>query len=367
MDKRRCILLLILLVAASSTWARKVDPPGNLPENAIYLDVVATTKSGSPVAGLQKQDFAIFDNKAPQAISSFQAMDGTQEPVEVIIVIDAVNAPYHEVSYERDQIDKFFRADRGQLTFPTALYVLMDSGLQPVNGLSKDGNRLAGSLDEFTVSVSFLHRSAGYYGAADRYQLGLVTLHQLARREASFRGRKLMIWISPGWPLLAGPSVLLDNHERRLIFENIVDFSTELRRDRVTLYAVDPEGAADSVADDVYWQAFAKGISKPASAQMANLGLEVLSMQSGGAVLSFNNNITSLLQRCIADARAYYQLSFDPPAGAQPNQYHRVEVRIAKRGLKARTLKGYYSGVASQWHPLAPPPVATGTRGAGPR
>lgn len=353
---RRSFLFWMLLLFASAVSAQQPSQPREPGSGGIYLDVVAATKSGSPVRGLQKQDFAIFDNKAPQAITSFQALDGTQEPVQVVIVIDAVNAAYHVVSYERDQIDKFFRADQGQLTFPTALYVLTDTGLQPVGGFSKDGNQLAASLDKYTVSVSFLHRSAGYYGAADRYQLCLESLHLLARRQASLPGRKLVIWVSPGWPLLSGPTDMLDDNERRLIFGNIVGFSTELRQDRVTLYAVDPEGTVDSVADDTYWQAFAKGINKPASAQFANLSLEALSTQSGGAVLSFNNNITSLLQRCIADARAYYQLSFVPLAGGQPNQYHHLEVRIAKHGLTARTSQGYYSGAQSQWQKSTIPP-----------
>src|ERR1700689_4189217 len=83
------------------------------PASRIYLDVVVTPKSGPPVANLQQQDFAIFDNKTPQHPTSFQAFGGSQEPIEVVVVIDAVNTSYQNLSYVREQIDKFLRANGG--------------------------------------------------------------------------------------------------------------------------------------------------------------------------------------------------------------------------------------------------------------
>ena len=58
----------------------------------MLLDVVVTAKSGAPARGLQQQDFTLSDNKVKQTISSFQAVDGRQAPIDVIVVIDAVNA-----------------------------------------------------------------------------------------------------------------------------------------------------------------------------------------------------------------------------------------------------------------------------------
>jgi hypothetical protein len=60
-----------------------------------------------------------------------------------------------------------------------------------------------------------------------------------------------------------------------------------------------------------------------------NLGLQVLATQSGGLVFTASNNITALLQNCLADARAYYELSFDPPTSERSNEYHHLEIRIA--------------------------------------
>jgi VWFA-related protein len=332
----------------------------------IDLNVVVTGKSGSPVSGLQQQDFTIVDNKMPQKITSFRALDGTQTPIEATIVIDAVNADVRHISYERDQIDRFLRADEGELTYPTSIFVATDAGLQDVTDFSKDGNKLSAALDKYTIGFRFVPRSAGFYGAADRFQISLDVLHELARREAPLPGRKIMLWMSPGWPLLSGPEVQIDDKEEQQLFADVVSLSTDLRREGITLYSIDPAGAMDSLDRDTYWQNFVKGVSKPRDVQAGDLGLQVLAVQSGGVVFSFNNDLTSLLQRCLADTRASYEIAFEPPAGTRPNEYHHLEVRIAKHGLKARTWQGYYSGAESQFRePAMPPPAGGGFRGAG--
>jgi VWFA-related protein len=236
--------------------------------------------------------------------------------------------------------------------------------LATVEDFSKDGNQLSAALDKYTVSARFLRRSSGFYGATERYQTSLEGLHHLAQRVAPHPGRTIMLWVSPGWPLLSGPEVQLDDKERRQIFGDMIGFSTELRLDRITLYTIDPAGVLDSVARDTYWRNFVKGVSKPSQAQIGNLGLQVLSTQSGGVVFSFNNDLTFLLQRCLADTRASYEIAFNPPPGQQANEYHHLEIRVAKRGLTARTWQGYYSGAASQWRPVVPTPVGPGVRGA---
>jgi hypothetical protein len=70
-------------------------------------------------------------------------------------------------------------------------------------------------------------------------------LQQLVQQEAPRPGRKIIVWVSPGWPLLSGPEVQLDSKQEQGIFENIVSFSTLMRQARVTLYSVDSLGSRD--------------------------------------------------------------------------------------------------------------------------
>jgi VWFA-related protein len=363
----RRLLFVVALFLASAASAQQSGPPAQSGNSRIDLDVVVTRKSGPPVSDLKQQDFTILDNKVPQTITSFQAVDGGQAPIEVVIVVDAVNADYHTVAYERDQIDKFLRTEGGDLAHSTSLSVLTDTGVQTLGDFSKDGNKLSASLDQYTVALRFLHRGAGFYAAAERFQVSLEGLHELVERAASPPGRKIMIWVSPGWPLLSGPEVQLDTKKQQQLFADIMDFSTDLLRDHITLYNIDPLGTGEGLGRALYWQSFVNGISKPSQVTAGNLGLQVLATQSGGLVFTASNNITALLQNCLADTRAYYELSFDPPTGERPNEYHHLEVRIAQHGLTARTHEGYYSRHELGWRPVIPTPVDAGNpRGTSP-
>jgi VWFA-related protein len=317
-----------------------------------------TPKSGPPVSGLQQQDFTLLDNKVPQNIASFQAVEGSQAAVNVIVLIDAVNADYYTVAYERGEIDKFLRADGGHLAYPTKLVFLTDSGTQIQLGFSTDGNSLSASLDRQTVGLRSI-KPSGEYGGAERFQLCLEEMHQVVSKEAGRPGRKIILCISPGWPLVV-PGQLdgqLDAKQQQSIFANIVGFSTELMQNRITLYSIDPSGVGSVGLHTFYWKSFEKAVGKP---NEGDLALQVLATQSGGMALGPSNDITALLQKSIADAESYYEISFDSPTDGRPNQYHYLEIRIARPGLTARTRQGYYSNPDLSWDNKPPTPVEAG-------
>jgi VWFA-related protein len=334
------LLLVSPLVFTFVLFAQQSLPQAST--SRIDLDVVVTPKSGPPVANLQQGDFTIFDNKAPQHITSFRAVSGSQDPIHVILVIDAVNSSYQNIAYQRSQIDKFLRADGGRLPQPMALAFFTDNGTQIQHDFSADGNALAASLDQYAIGLRTIHRSS-QWGASDRFQLSVNAIRALAEQEANLPGRKMILWVSPGWPLLSGPGIELDSKQQNQIFATIVGLSTQLRLARVTLYAVDPLGSSEGVGRTFYYQDFLKGVSKASQVVLGDLGLQVLAIQSGGLAPSSSNDVVSLLQNCMADAEAYYELSFDPAPADHRDEYHNLLIQVAKPGLTARTRTGYYA------------------------
>jgi VWFA-related protein len=351
-------LLVALLCAAAVPSQEQSKPPGT---DKIYLDVVVTPKSGPPVTGLQQQDFTILDNKVPRPITSFRAVGGNEVPVEIVVVIDAVNTAYQNVDYERLEIAKFLRANGGHLAHPTTLAVLTDTGIKQIqDGFSSDGNVLSSTLSQETVSLRSIRRSAAYWGAVERFQISLAALQQLVQQEAPRPGRKIILWVSPGWPLLSGPEVQLGPKEEQSIFENIVNFSTLMRQARVTLYSIDPLGSRDSGPRTFYYGAFVKGVSKPNQVDLGDLGLQVIAVQSGGLALSVNNDVAALLEKCVADTGAYYEISFSPAVETKRDEYHHLEIKMANPGLTARTRQGYYAQpeLSEMKKVEIPPPVS---------
>ena len=309
--------------------------------SSITLDVVVTPKSGPPVADLQQQDFTIFDNKTPRHITSFHALGGSQAPIHVLIVLDAVNVPYQSIAYSRGEIDKFLHANGGRLAYPTQLAFFTDKGMQSQQGFSTDGNELSSSLDQYAVALRDIRRSSQYQ-EWDRFNLSISALRSLSESQAKLPGRKLILWVSPGWPLLSGPRIYLDANQENQLFSAIVGLSTQMREAAVTLYNVNPIGAAEGVGREFYYESFLKGVSKPSQVVIGDLSLQVLAVQSGGLALNGSNNLTGLLEQSVADGQAYYELSFDPPRADHPDEYHHIEVQVAKPGLTARTREGYY-------------------------
>jgi len=335
--------LLVSFSFSATVLAQRGSRQAQRGTGRIFLDVVVTPKSGPPVSDLQQQDFTLLDNKVPQTVASFRAFDARLAPVEVILVIDAVNTGYQNLAYERSQIDKFLRADGGSLAHPTAIAILSDTGTQMQDGPSSDGNALSASLDQSIIGLRNINRSAGFWGADEQFQISIEGLKQLATRLAARPGRKVVLWVSPGWPLLSGPSVELDAKEQEQLFSEIVNLSSLLMQARITLYSIDPLGTGDIGFRTFYWRDFLKGISKPSQVQIGNLALEVLATQSGGLALNSSNDTATLLHESLADTAPYYEISFDSAPAEKKDEYHQLEVRLARPGLTARTRQGYYA------------------------
>ncbi len=337
-----CFLFVTVLCTATAS-VQQNSPRTQAGNRRIYLDVVVTPKSGPHVIGLEQQDFTILDNKVPQTITSFEAVTGREAPIEVIVVIDAVNTTVQTIDYERMQIDKFLHADGGHLAYPIALGVFTEKGIQIVGDFSSDGNALSAALQQDNIGLRVIGRSAGFNGEVERVQLSVNALRHFLASEAPRPGRKVIVWVSPGWPLLSGVTMTLDSKQQQQVFANIVGFSTLLVRARATIYGINPTGAGESPMTASYYKGFLKGISKLNQVEMGDLGLQVLAIQSGGLVFNSSNDIAGLLQECVADSAPYYEISFDTPPADRQDEYHHIEIKLAKPGLTARTRDGYYA------------------------
>jgi VWFA-related protein len=358
---RLCFLLLLPLIVTSGqeTSTPQLKPRDAAPAEAshpaptaanpqITLAVQITDKSGAPVRGLQMHDLTLFDDKLPQNILSFHAVDRSASasddpPLEIILVVDAVNAPFRAVGYERDEIRKFLLQNGGKFAQPVSLLIFADAGSKIQGNPSRDGNALAALYDQYETGLRSINRSQGFYGATERFDMSLNTIHSLAAYEATRPGRKLMIWISPGWPLLSGPNIELTRKEEQQLFNSIVSLSNELRAAGVTLYSIDPLGLADFGVRTSYYEEFLKGVASPQHAQAGDLGLQVLAVQTGGRALNTSNDITAAITACAADADAFYVLSFEAPRADHADEYHSLSVTVDRPGVTARTRTGYYA------------------------
>ncbi len=326
--------------------------PGLTQAGAISLDVLVTDKSGAPVTGLQAGDFKLLlDKKQPQNIVSVREAGSTiaqsDPPAVAILVVDAVNAWILTVNSERQLLAKYFE-ENGQLPIPVYLAIFTDQGMKVHTPATQDGKVLEEFLNANTTDLHNVKRPDGWWGDMEREQLSLKTLNYLTSQVNSMPGRKLFIWLSPGWNLQTnGQWDGASKSDQQGLYDNAASVLTALRAARVTVYGIDPSGPEREMTFAPTYEAFLKGLDVPKHADYGYLLLQVLATQTGGQALYSSNNLSNLINKCLAETKTYYVLTFNPPSAAHPSEYHAVEVQVDKPGVKVRTRSVYYSSPAT--------------------
>jgi VWFA-related protein len=308
------------------------------------LDVVVTDKAGAPVGGLQPSDFKLLDNQQPRDLVSAQAASAmnpnADPPVEVYLVIDAINMPFLYRANQRQLLVDYFSHNGKVLDLPTSLLVLTDKGISEQNRPTRDGAALLRVLDASYTGLMQIKQYERLDGALLRENDSLKALNLFAVQQSKRPGRKLFIWLGSGWTISSNPWSIGGLKTRQNIYNYIASLSTALREARMTLYTVIPVSGLGRV--DVYMQ-YVKGVRDANHVDTGDLLLPVLVTQTGGQVLMGSSDLASQIERCVTDAKTYYVLTYNQPPAAHPDEYHGIEVKVDKPGLKARTRTGYYS------------------------
>lgn len=337
-------LSLIVLLSVSSTLAKeKPAAPASQPHKPITLYAQVTDKAGLPVRGLTQQDFTVTDNKNAANITSFQPVDNRSSAanVKVVLVVDGINADQATLGRVHDVLRQFLLRDGGQLTVPVTFSVANEHGTTVPLPATLDGKALLASYNQ--AAPGLREERHGFYEAMDRLSMSMKAVSELAAYEAKQPGRKLVIWLSPGWPILTGPRLLYSSGQRRNIFNEVVALSSAVAQAGMTMYDIDPLGMWDAATFRTnYYKGFLKGLKSVSDADPIYLALQVMSVESGGLVLNSGNDIKKEILECTADARSYYVLSFAPLPG-KPGEYHQLQVKVDKPDLQVRTRTGYYS------------------------
>jgi len=321
------------------------------PEGRIQLDVMVTDAADKPVTGLQPWDLKLLDNGQPSKILSFRAFNDStikpDPPVEVILVIDTANLPFQQVAFVRQELDQFLHENGGHLKQPVSLILLSEAGIRVQPRPSVDGNALSGVVQQIKGSIRTIDSAMGGEGLLERFQLSVREMENIAENEARKPGRKLLVWVGPGWPILNRQELgHYSEKDQRRYFDGIVELSTQLREARVVLYSVAPGNAGAGGTNSNYtflYQNYLKAVKSAREADTGNLALKVLVTQTGGRILGPDNDLAGQIDRCVADANVFYRISFNPPTAEHADEYHDLKVQVGQPGLTARTNTAYYN------------------------
>lgn len=351
------LLFTLLIAQAPTTTPNPPDPtlkPRPAPSakpvpkpNRIQLDVVVDDAAGKPLTGLQPWDFKLLDNDHPTKILYFRAFDGVtakpDPPVEVILLLDLLNLSPQSAAYARDALRQFLTQNDGHLAQPTTLMVLSDKGLQVQPRPSRDGNAIAAVLNAVGSTISSINPAMGTQGAIDRFNRSLRQIRYIAENESHKPGRKLLVWVGTGWPMLESQHFVPGPNDQRNYFQAIVELSRWLRQAQMSVYSVSPNDVgAGSTGRELFYQSFTRPVVFAKQAESGNLALRVLAVESGGQVLGPSNDLLGQIRQCVANGESFYQLTFEPPPAQHADEYHSLKVTVTPPGALVRTTNGYY-------------------------
>ena len=156
--------------------------------------------------------------------------ESVDPPLIVTLVLDTVNVGFQHVSSARQEIARFLRENGGHLAQPVSIFLLTNDGLAAHFELSTDGNALAEQLDHLDARLRTMDRAQGNWGEIQPFAFSMQMSDKILNDQEAQSGRKLLIWVGYGWPMLNGPAFesSVDAQERH--FEAIVQFVGSIAR-----------------------------------------------------------------------------------------------------------------------------------------
>lgn len=198
-----------------------------------------------------------------------------------------------------------------------------------------------------------------------------AALEKTVRALAGLPGRKALLFVSGGLPqrpgeelyqylqdlassiLLTGagqsvggfdPSLEAVKEDQSHLFNAI---TRAANAHQVTLYTLDANGSDGRSSLSAAYSAEAGGVGNPGRTQLDALRTQNfqepmidMAEATGGASILNTSNFDDALTRMATDFDTYYSLGYNSP-GAGDGEFHRIEVRVKRPGLKVRHRTGY--------------------------
>jgi hypothetical protein len=83
-----------------------------------------------------------------------------------------------------------------------------------------------------------------------------------------------------------------------------------------------------------------------------------LAERTGGFLIANTNNVDRLLAHVMEEVDTHYEIAYPPKSERNDGHFRKIEVKLARTGLRAETRSGYFAVPDSGAHPLTPEEMA---------
>jgi VWFA-related protein len=345
MRPSKCLLLLLLGLAA---WA--IAHPAQSPKSQgdkkapaasdqairvevdmVSLPVVVTTREGRRITDLQKSDFAVFEDGIQQEIAGFSPTD---EPVTIALLIDTSGSTEQKLARMQNSAIDFVN----QLHPDDSVAVLSFSeDVRLLEDFSIDRDRNAYGIKET--------RTGGWTVLYEAVWLGLADVLK------PITERKAMVLFTDGE----------DTRSRKASEKDTIELA---RESNATIYSVYYDTSMDAYTGRGRTTTGGLGVPpiigggypSPYPSGRGGVGgvygstgsgyryLKELAQETGGMVFdtSRTDDLASAFEQVARELASQYSIGYYSTNQKRDSKYRKVEVRVSKPGLVARTKRGYY-------------------------
>jgi VWFA-related protein len=353
----------LLLCAWLSMGLTQNAPDPNVPivritTSLVQIDAVVTDKHGDPVTDLTQSDFQILQDGKPRDITGFSfvsvspkapkqpstpkprkndpgpppllrgAVEREQVRRTIAIVVNDSGMGFEDIVHTRDAVNAFVT---GSLADGDLVSIMSSSGGMGVYAQFTTDREILKAAAKSLNWMPPLERST----VSPMQPPGEARMAQAAAQGAiaqaidvlrNMPGRKSIVLMSAG-----GPS-----QPREQELEILADAAA---RSAVSIYPIDVRGVTIAGGPD---EMFSRS------------DMNYLAKQTGG-VFHGDNDIKGALVQALNDESSYYLLGYNPGPGSFDRRFHKIEVKVLRPGLTARSRTGYIGADPVQHGPVLEP------------
>lgn len=365
---------MILLAAAGLLVSLPGEAQTSVPPVAesvgvslVQVPVNVLDSAGAPVRGLQLSDFRVFDDGEeihPEAmdVTDFSSPGGAEESTphpgpaasvnpaamrRFLLLFDLSYTTPPEFSRARAAANRFVAEQLGDQDIASVGSLSVQRGASFMKGFTRDRAELENGLEELTLPAALpkptvtisdeentqgskgsafsglemrLMQQSGHALDAKRMQQLIETLGRLARAFKKIDGRKQIIFFSRGFDMMVNGTSVLGPLKNAL---------EDLKRSDCVLHAVDVAGLREAAEGTTAQMGSAQDV------------LYTMAAETSGQFVANSNDFSGQLQRVLDATRVVYVLSLPAKAHGHPGKYHRLDVKVARNGVRVFARPGY--------------------------
>ncbi len=344
----------------------------------VVTDVVATNSKGEPVTNLSADDFKIFESGRPQRVANFsfhrpaaqvaQRTNSlppdivTNEPVYSassmnVILFDSANGDATEHAYARDELLKFLATS--EIHEPLAIFALHND-LKLLHDFTTDGKALHAAVAAYKPPAPFqagesiesrasaFSNNGNFHTSERNIETTLNQLNALAKVLIGYPGRKNVIWLSEGFPLVLFPDIASQTNISAQDLRSAGNGPNAKDNTMISAdfksYAALVKKVSDSLmnAHVAIYPVDAGGLSKD-NHLAAQHTMNDMAAWTGGRVFLNRNDLALGMKNSLEDGSIYYTLEYYPDNKQWDGQFRSIKVSVDRPGINLRYREGYYA------------------------